>query len=212
MCLIAVATTTTLAGLARVVVRLGVLNASQGEADLALRVDVVNLDFNGLTQAQDVFDGVDALAVIEGAHLGDVEQSIATRKNRNEGTELGRVNNLALVHRTDFSGRRVEDHLNATLGFSNGTAVLGTNGHRSNDTVIVDGNVRTSLLLQGVDDLALWPNDLTNLVDWNFDVDDLRSNGCHFSAGLGQRGGDDVQNLETGHLGLVQRLGQNFGG
>jgi anti-sigma factor RsiW len=71
--LVAVAADATLAGLARVVVRLGVLNASQGKADLALRVDVVNLDFNGLTQAQDVLDGINALAVVEGAHLGDVE-------------------------------------------------------------------------------------------------------------------------------------------
>ena len=141
-----------------------------------------------------------------------MEQSIATGKNRNEGTELGRVNNLALVHSANFSGRGVENHLDATLGFSNGTAVLGANGHRSNDTVVVNRDIRTGLLLQGVDDLALWPNDLTDLVDWNLDVDDLRSNGSYFSARLGHRGAHDVQNLETGHLGLMQRLGQNFGG
>ena len=42
------------------------------------------------------------------------------------------------------------------------------------DAVVVDGDVRTGLLLQRVDDLALGPDDLTDLVDRDLHGDDLR--------------------------------------
>ena len=140
-----------------------------------------------------------------------MQQSVATREDRHKGTELGRVDDLALVHRTDFSGRRVENHLHAALGFGHGATILGTNCHGANDTVVVHGNVGTRLLLEGVDDLALRSNDLTNLVDRNLNRDDLRRHGGHFLARCGNGLGDHVQNLQTSVLRLAQGLSENFG-
>src|SRR5690606_35530748 len=68
--------------------------AHGAEGDLALRVDVLDHDLDGVTQVDHVLDAVDALATAE---LGDVDQAVPAREDVDEGTELGDVDHLAGV-------------------------------------------------------------------------------------------------------------------
>ena len=115
------------------------------------------------------------------------------------------------VDRADLGGGRVEDQRDAATGLFDRVAVLGPDGHRADDAVVVDGDVRTGLLLQGVDDLALGADDLTDLVDRDLHGDDLRRAGGHVVTRLGDGAGHDLEDREPGFLGLQQRLGQHVG-
>ena len=151
----------------------------QRQGDLALRVDVVHPNLDGLAQRQHVLDVVDPLATRQRRQLRDVQQAVPARQHVDEGTELGDVDHPAPVDRADVGGRRVQDQRDAAPGLFHRVAVLGTDRHRADHTVVVDGDVRTGLLLQGVDDLALGADDLTDLVDRDLHGDDLRRAGGH---------------------------------
>ena len=68
-----------------------------------------------VAEREHVFDPVDALALPE---LRDVDQAVATREDVDERTELGDVDDAALVDRAHLGGRRVEDELDPTLGLA----------------------------------------------------------------------------------------------
>ena len=70
-----------------------------------------------------VLDPVDALAAAE---LGDVDQAVTAREDVDERTELGDVDDPALVDRADLGGRRVEDQLDPALGLVHRDAVVGS--------------------------------------------------------------------------------------
>ena len=61
---------------------------------LAVRVDVVDPDLDLVAEVEHVLDLVDALAA---THLRDVEQAVAAREDVDERTELGDVDDPALV-------------------------------------------------------------------------------------------------------------------
>ena len=67
------------------------------------------------------------------------------------------------------------------------------------------------LLLQGVDDLALGPDHLTDLVDGDLEAHDLRGGVAHVGPGLGDGLGHDGQDLDPGLTGLLQGRGQHVG-
>src|SRR3712207_7510257 len=62
---------------------------SRGEADLALRVDVVDADLDLVAEVQHVLDAVDALAATE---LRDVDQAVAAREDVHEDRKSTRLN------------------------------------------------------------------------------------------------------------------------
>ncbi len=183
----------------------------QRQGHLALRIDVVDPYLDRLAQRQHVFDVVDALAPGQGRELGDVQQAVPSGQHVDEGAELGDVDHLAGVDRADIGRGRVEDERDTATRLLDGVAVLGADGHRAHHAVVVDRDVRARLLLQGVDDLALGPDDLADLVDRDLHGDDLRGAVGHVVTGLGDGTGHDAEDREAGLLGLQERLGQDVG-
>ena len=141
------------------------------QRDLALGVDVVDPHLDLVAQVDHVLDPVDALAPAE---LGDVDQAVAAGEDVDEGTELGDVDDLAGVDVADLGRGRVEDQLDPASGLGDGGAVLRADGDGADHAVVVDVDVGAGLLLDGVDDLALGPDDLADLVDRDLEADDLR--------------------------------------
>ena len=129
-----------------------------------------------------VLDPVDALAATE---LGDVEQAVTAREDVDERTELGDVDDPALVGLADLGGRRVEDELDLALGLGHRAAVGRADADPADRAVVVDADVGAGLLLDGVDDLALGPDDLADLVHRDLEADDLRGGLADLVAGLG---------------------------
>ena len=82
-----------------------------------------------------------------------------------ERTELGDVHDTAGVLGPDLGGRRIEDQFDLPLGLGDLCVVGARDGHDADHAVVVDGDVGAGLTLDGVDDLALRADDLTDLVD-----------------------------------------------
>src|SRR3546814_10496739 len=112
----------------------------------------------------------------------------------------------------DISRGRVEDELDLALGLGHGALVDAADRDGAHHAVVVDGDVGAGLGLDGVDDLALRPDDLTDLVDRDLEAEDLRSGDTDLVAGCRDGLGHDVEDVEAGFLGLLQRLGQDVGG
>ena len=99
------------------------------------------------------------------AQLGDVDQAVAAREDVDERTELGDVHDAARVDLADLGRGRVEDELDLAPGLGDLQAVGRADRDRADHAVVVDGDVGAGLLLDRVDDLALGPDDLADLVD-----------------------------------------------
>ena len=65
--------------------------------------------------------------------------------------------------------------------------------------------------LDGVDDLALGPDDLADLVQRDLELDDLRRSGPHIVSGGVDGPSHDLQDLEPGITGLIERTGEHVG-
>ena len=89
------------------------------------------------------------------------------------GAELGDVYDTAGVLGPDLGGRRIEDQFDLPLGLGDLCVVGARDGHDADHAVVVDGDVGAGLALDGVDDLALRADDLTDLVDRDLN-DDLQ--------------------------------------
>ena len=92
-----------------------------------------------------------------------------------------------------------------------GALVDGADRDGADHAVVVDGDVGAGLGLDGVDDLALRPDDLADLVDRDLEADDLRGGLADLGAGLGDGLLHDLEDRQAGLLGLLQRLGQDVG-
>src|SRR5690349_7425579 len=117
--------------------------ADDGEADLALLVDVVDAHLDLVTEIDDGFDLVDALAL---AQLADVQQAVTTGEDVHERTELGDVHDAALVDLAHVRTRRIEDQLDATTRFGHGGTIGRTDRDRTDHAVVVDRDVGAGLL------------------------------------------------------------------
>src|SRR5262245_16774032 len=186
-----------------------VVVADDRERELAVLVDVVDAHFELVAERQHVFDAIDPLA---SAQLGDVHQAVAARKDVHEGAELRDVHDASLVDRTNLGRRRVEDQLDATLGLLDRGAVLRADRHEADAVVVLHRDVGAGLLLDRVDDLALGPDDLADLVDRDLEADDLRCGVADLFARLVDRGPHHPEDLEPGVLRLQQRLAEHVGG
>ena len=141
-----------------------------------------------------------------------MKKTIATREDVHERTELGDVHNAALVYLANFSGRRVKDETDLTLGLGHSTTIGGTDADATNRAIVVDTDVGAGLLLNGVDDLALGTDNFTDLVHRDFEADDLRRSFANFIARLGNCASHNFEDGETGFLRLLKRLSKNVGG
>ena len=104
-----------------------------------------------------------------------MDQSIATRHDVHERTEVGDVHDTTLVSLAHFWGRGIKDQLDLAFCFGDRIAISRSDRHYADHAVVVDRNVGAGLSLHGVDDLALRANDLADLVDRDLEADDLRS-------------------------------------
>ena len=140
-----------------------------------------------------------------------MQQAVAAGKDVHERTELGDVHDTAGVLGPDLGGRRIEDQFDLPLGLGDLCVVGARNGHDADHAVVVDGDVGAGLTLDGVDDLALRADDLTDLVDRDLEADDLRGGLADFLARLRDGLEHDVEDVETGLTGLRQRTSEHVG-
>src|SRR6478609_8384615 len=182
--------------------------AREREGELARVVDVVDADRDLVTEVEHVLHPVDALAAPD---LGDVEQTVTAGKDVDERTELRDVHDAPGVVGAELGRRRVEDELDPAPGLVDLAGVLRPDAHRADDAVVGHRDVGTGLLLDRVDDLALGPDDLADLVDRDLEADDLRGRGTHVLTRRGDGAVHDLEDLEAGFLRLLQRGGEDVG-
>src|SRR5690606_5049007 len=142
-------------------VRLGGLFEDRLQRQLAAVVDLRDADQELLADTEDVVDVLDALAAGELADLADVQQSVLAGQQRDEGAERGDLHHGAEELLADLRVGGVGDGVHLRAGRLGRRAVGRTDVHRA---VLLDGDLRTGLVLDGVDRLALGPDELTDLV------------------------------------------------
>ena len=141
-----------------------------------------------------------------------MEEAVLAGQDVDERPELGDVHDPAGVLGAEVRGRRVEDELDPTAGFLDGRRFLRADRDRPHGAVVGHRDVGAGLLGDGVDDLALRPDDLADLVDGDLEADDLGCGRAHVVAGGGDRAFHDVEDRQPGLFGLVQRSGEHVGG
>src|SRR5690606_21057362 len=134
----------------------------EAEGHLAVGVDVVDAHLDLVAELEDVLHPLDPLVA---AHLRDVEQAVAAGEDVDERAELRDVDDPARVGLADLRRRRVEDQLDLPAGLLDGGLVRRADRHPADHAVVVDGDVGAGLGGDGVDDLALGPDHLADLLD-----------------------------------------------
>src|SRR6478735_9235852 len=195
-----------LGGLVRIVGLVAVLD-DRDQRQLAAVVDLADLDLDLLADRDDVLDVLDPLATGQGAQLADVQQAVLAREQRDERTEVRRLDDRAEVTLAHLGHRRVRDAVDDRAGGLGRLAVGGADVDRA---VVLDGDLRAGVVLDLVDDLALGTDHLADLVDRDPHGDDPRRVERH----LGRSVDGLAHHLEdrgAGVLGLVERAGQHVG-
>ena len=141
-----------------------------------------------------------------------MHEAVATREDVDERTEFGDVHNPTLVAGANLGQRRRDDGLDAGLGLFHAPRLDGADGDDALGTVVIDSDVGAGLLLNGVDDLALGPDDFTDLVHRDEDGGDLRGRGCDLCTRCRDAGIHVVEDGQAGFFGLLERGGQDVGG
>ena len=108
------------------------------------------------------------------AELGDVHQAVAAGEDVDERTELRDVHDAAVVDLAELGLGRVDDGEDRGLRLLHPPRLDGADRDDALGAVVVDADVGAGLGLDGVDDLALGPDDLADLVDRDVDRRDLR--------------------------------------
>src|SRR5699024_1270867 len=190
----------------RGVVRGRILALLHGDqADLAAVVDVGNLHLDLVADVDDVLDLADAFAVAE---LRDVDETVLAGNQRHEGAERRGLDHGAEVPFPNLGQLRVGDRVDPVDRRFGRRAVGGTN---VDGAVVLDRDVRTGLLGDRVDYLALRADDLADLVGRNLHAGHPRRVRTHL---VRLRNGfrDNSQDGHAGVPGLVQRRRQHLGG
>ena len=141
-----------------------------------------------------------------------MHQAVAAREDVDERTELGDVDHLALVHRPDLSGGRIHDQHDLARGLLDLGDVRRGDRHDADHPVVVDADVGAGLGLNGVDHLSLGADDLADLLDRDLEALDLGGVLADLWPRLGDGSGHDLEDRQTGLLGLVQGSRQHVGG
>src|SRR5690606_16997793 len=195
------------------------------QRQLATVINLGDLHLQLLANADDVFNVLNALATVDLAQLGDVQQTILARGQRNERTEGGQLHDGTQVTLADLRNLRVGDGVDGRTGSFSGLAVGCADQHGA---VIFDRDVSAGVFLDLVDHLALRADDLTDLIhrnlhgddSWSVDVQLVRSvdslvqnvqdvQTCF--ASLGQRG-SQYRSWNAIQLGIQLDRGHELGG
>src|SRR5689334_19350248 len=195
-----------LGGLVRIVGLVAALD-DRDQRQLAAVVDLADLDLDLLADRDDVLDVLDPLAAGQRAQLADVQQAVLAREQRDERTEVRRLDDGAEVALADLGHRRVRDAVDDRAGRLRGLAVGGADVDRA---VVLDGDLRAGVVLDLVDDLALGADHLADLVDRDLHGDDPRRVEGHLARcvdGLGHH----LEDRHPGVLGLGQRTREDLG-
>src|SRR6201999_2935929 len=105
--------------------RSGCVDVPHGQADPSLTVDFEHLHAHHVAFLELVADTLDALV----GDLRDVDQAIATRKDRHEGAEVHETDDFALVYPAHLHIRG--DELDAALRLATGSTADGRDFHRA---------------------------------------------------------------------------------
>ncbi len=130
-----------------------------------------------------------------------MEQSVLTRNQGDEGTEIGRLDHRSQVPLTHLGHRRIGDVVDRRPRRFGGSAVRRTDVDRA---VVLNGDVGAGVFLDLVDDLALRPDHLADLVDGDLHRDNPRCRIRHLVRGIDRL----VHHVENRHP-RVPSLGQS---
>ena len=180
-------------------------STATGQGQLAARVDLADLDLDLLADLHDVLDVLDALAAGQLAQLRDVQQAVLARQQRHEGAERGGLHHGAQVALADLRHLRVGDAVDDRERRLRLRPVGRADVDRA---VVLDGDVGAGVLLDLVDDLALRPDHLADLVDRDPHRDDPRRELAHLVRGV-DRLEHHVEDRQAGVLGLRERPGED---
>ena len=141
-----------------------------------------------------------------------MHQTISARKDVHERPECGDVHHLPVVDLANIGGGRVQNQPDLALGLVHLVAVGRRNGDDARVLGVIHIDLGPSLRLDGVDDLALGPDDLADLVQRDLELDDLGGSGPDIVPGGIDGACHHLQNLEPGITSLVQRISQHVSG
>ena len=161
------------------------------KADLALLVDLEDLDADLVADVEHVLDLVDASL----GDAGDVEQAVLAGKQLDEGAEGLDAHDAAGVLLAGLGN--LDDGLDALGGLVARTVDAGD----EDGAVLLDVDRGARVLLDAADDLAAGADDVADLVRRDLQADDLRRGAL---GGLARRG-DGLEHLaEDEHAALVR--------
>ena len=113
----------------------GVLSTLRLERNLAVGVDVLDDDGDFVSQREHVLHPVDASAASD---LGDVEQTVTSGQDVDEGAELGDVDDTARVGCADLGRRWIKDQLDLALSLDDVGVVDRRDRDDADHAVVVD--------------------------------------------------------------------------
>ena len=173
-----------------------------------MNVDVIDAHLDQIPEVQYLFDGGHALAAPD---LRNVHEAVTAGKDIYECAKLGGGNDSTLIDRPRLNLRWVENEFDTTTGLGHCLTVNGTDRDRTDASVVIDRNVCARLLLHGVDDFALGPDDLADLVHRDLEADDLRGGRADLGTRRRDRRVHDLEDLQAGLFGLLEGSGQHVG-
>src|SRR5699024_10700211 len=115
--------------------------------ELAAVIDLRDLDLDLLADSDDVVDVFDALAVIELAQLGDVQQTVLARGQRDERAEAHRLDHRAEVAFADLGQLRVRDRVDRRTSGLGGRSVGGADGTVPSSSMLISAPVSSWIWL-----------------------------------------------------------------
>ena len=139
-----------------------------------------------------------------------MHQAIATRKDVHECPKRGDVHHLSVVDLPNISGGRIQYQADLALSLIYIVTVGRGDGNDASVLAVVNIDLSSGLRLNGIYDLALGADHLTDLVQRDLELDDLGSSGTDIIPGGVEGLGHHLQNLEPSIASLVQSIGQHI--
>ncbi len=171
------------------------------ETDLALLVDLDDLDLDLVAHVEDVLDPLHAAL----GHAGDVEQAVLARQELHEGAEGLDAHHAAHVLLAQLG--HLDDGTDALGGLLAGPA----DARDEDGAVLLDVDGGAGVVLDAADDLAAGADDVADLVRGDGEGDDLGRRLLGLGARLGDGVEHGVQDVGAALLGLAQGLGEDLG-
>src|SRR5271168_1837035 len=137
--------------------------------------------------------------------FADVQQSVGAGEKLDERAELREAHDFAKIGFADFgTGGDVADHLQGRI--SAGSA----GGENVHGAVFQDVDLDAGGFDNGADFLAARPDEVTDFVLWDFQLEEARGVGGNLLAAFAERLFHDVENLQAGLLGLRESFAHHL--